>query len=95
MKSFLIKGLKRISYTVSFIAVVFVLLAFTQLPYWAYYNLAVTKDGLKENPDYIVVMGGDGMPSPSGLMRLYFGIEKAKIYSDSKIILALPYNQFD
>ena len=95
MKSFLIKCIKRLSYFVSFFAIVFVLLAFTQIPYWAYYNLAVTKDGLKEKPEFIVIMGGDGMPSPSGLMRTYFGIEKAKIYPESKVILALPYNVFD
>jgi len=95
MKSFLIKCLKRISYFISFSAIVFILLAFTQIPYWAYYHLAVTKDGLKESPEYIVVMGGDGMPSPSGLMRTYFGVEKAKIYPKAKIILALPYNLAD
>ncbi len=73
----------------------FVLLSFTQLPYWAYYHLAVTKDCLSTKPDVIVVMGGDGMPSPSGLMRTYFGIRKAQIYPEAKIILALPYNLTD
>ena len=95
MKSSLRKLFIRLSYLISTLTFVFVVLSFTQIPYWAYYSLAVTEDGVKENPAYIVVMGGDGMPSPSGLMRTYFGVEKAKIYTDAKIILALPYNDFD
>lgn len=35
------------------------------------------------------------MPSPSGLMRLYIGTEKALQHPDSKVIIALPYNEFD
>lgn len=87
--------LRKISYGISLLTICFVLLSFTQLPYWAYYNLAVTKDCLSSKPDYIIVMGGDGMPSPSGLMRTYFGIRKAQIYPEAKIILALPYNLED
>ena len=40
-------------------------------------------------------MGGDGMPSPSGLMRTYYGVENAKKYPKASIILALPYNEYD
>lgn len=70
-----------------------IVLAFTDLPYYAYHDLAVRKDTLKSQPDYIVIMGGDGMPSPHGLMRLYQGAESAKEFPDSKVIIALPYNQ--
>jgi uncharacterized SAM-binding protein YcdF (DUF218 family) len=70
-------------------------LSFTSIPYWAYYGLASVEDKLTETPEFIVVMGGDGMPSPSGLMRTYYGINKAKQFPNTKIILALPYNQKD
>ena len=95
MKAVLIKSFQKFSYAVCIVAVIFVGLAFTQIPYWAYYGLAVTEDCLDEDPNYIVVMGGDGMPSPSGLMQTYYGVEKARIYPQAKIILALPYNEFD
>lgn len=73
----------------------FIILSFTSLPYWAYYGLAATDDQLEVTPSTIVIMGGDGMPSPSGLMRLYNGIEKAVEHPNSKIIIALPYNEYD
>lgn len=76
-------------------SVVFIILSFTSLPYWAYYGLAATDDQLEVTPSTIVIMGGDGMPSPSGLMRLYNGIEKAVEHPNSKIIIALPYNEYD
>lgn len=76
-------------------SVVFIALSFTSIPYWAYYGLAATDDQLEVAPGTIVIMGGDGMPSPSGLMRLYNGIEKAIEHPKSKIIIALPYNEFD
>jgi len=86
---------KKLVYCISAFSIVFVILSFTELPYWAYYGLAVTEDTLEEAPETIVIMGGDGMPSPSGLMRVYYGIERAKTYPNANIILALPYNEFD
>lgn len=76
-------------------SVLFIVLSFTSLPYWAYYDLAASDDQLEVAPSTIVIMGGDGMPSPSGLMRLYKGTEKALQHPNSKVIIALPYNEFD
>lgn len=76
-------------------SLVFTILSFTSLPYWAYYGLAATDDQLEVPPSTIVIMGGDGMPSPSGLMRLYNGTEKALQHPNAKVIIALPYNEFD
>lgn len=70
-----------------------IILAFTDAPYYAYHDLAVRKDTLTTKPDYIVIMGGDGMPSPHGLMRLYHGAKAAKEYPKAEVIIALPYNQ--
>ena len=77
------------------LSVVFTILSFTSLPYWAYYGLAATDDQLEVPPRTIVIMGGDGMPSPSGLMRLYNGTEKALQHSNAKVIIALPFNEYD
>lgn len=77
------------------VCLIFIILSFTSLPYWAYYSLASVEDALETTPKNIVILGGDGMPSPSGLMRLYSGTEKAKHFSKANIILALPYNEVD
>ncbi|MEQ8623988.1 MAG: YdcF family protein [Vicingaceae bacterium] len=95
MKTRLKNLAKRIAYSISFLACVFVLLAFTEIPYWAYYSLASVEDVLNGKPKTIVIMGGDGMPSPSGLMRCYYGAEKALLFPEAKIIIALPSNEED
>ncbi len=77
------------------LGIFFIVLSFTELPYWGYYHLAPIEDTLETPPEHIVIMGGDGMPSPSSLMRLYHGIEKAKRFPNAKVILALPYNEYD
>lgn len=67
-------------------------LSFTDIPYYAYRNLSLEGDTLSQNPDYIVVLGGSGMPSPDGLMRMYCANEYAQVFKNSKIIIALPYS---
>lgn len=65
-------------------------MAFTDLPYKAYADLATPESKLQTAPDYIVVMGSDGIPSPSGLLATYYGIKKAQSFPKAKIVLALP-----
>ncbi|MCB0802792.1 MAG: YdcF family protein [Flavobacteriales bacterium] len=77
------------------LALVFVVLAFTNIPYNAYHRLALTKLITNQQVDYIIIMGGDGMPSPSGLVRTYFGAEAGNKNPRAKIIIALPYNEYD
>jgi len=88
-------GAKKAAYCISFLACVFVVLAFTEIPYWAYYRLASVEDVIEGKPETIIIMGGDGMPSPSGLMRCYYGAEKALLFSEAKIIIALPSSEED
>lgn len=95
MKKNLLFICEKLIFSLGIGAIIFIALSFTSLPYWAYYGLASVDDQLEVHPSTIVVMGGDGMPSPSGLMRLYNGIKKAKKYPTAKIIIALPYNEFD
>lgn len=95
LKRRLSKIFKTLFYSIGVLGFLFVLLSFTELPYWGYYHLASIEDTLEDAPEHIVIMGGDGMPSPSGLMRLYHGIEKAKLFPNAKIILALPFNEYD
>src|SRR3954462_11304722 len=71
------------------------LLSFTDLPYYAYHWLGVKGSNSTGTPDLIVVLGGSGMPSPDGLIRTYYAAEAAKQYSNARIIIALPYNEYD
>jgi uncharacterized SAM-binding protein YcdF (DUF218 family) len=68
------------------------ILSFTDIPYYAYYNLGTAGTKLTKNPDVIVVLGGAGMPSADGLIRTYYAAEAAKRYANARIIIALPYN---
>lgn len=71
------------------------ILSFTTLPFWMYYYLGISHDQLTSKPEYIVVLGGGGIPSESGLMRTYFAAESAEKYPNSKLIIALPGDTLD
>ncbi|MEJ5302436.1 MAG: YdcF family protein [Bacteroidales bacterium] len=74
---------------VGFVALLMGILSFTSLPFWAWYRLG--KSGNKSCiPNYIVVMGAGGMPSPEGLMRCYIAAEAAHKFPLAKVIIALP-----
>jgi len=66
------------------------LLAFTSLPYWARYSLGVHKGKYNFKPGYIIMLGGNGMPSEDNLMRLYYTADIGTKYNLAKIILAHP-----
>lgn len=84
------KIVKRFFISLGIVFFIMIILSFTSLPFWMYYYLGVTHNVLKENPDYIVVLGGGGIPSESGLMRTYKAVEASKKYPKAKIIVALP-----
>ena len=67
-----------------------VALCFTPEPWHLYRWLGRDSFALNQDPDYIVIMGGGGIPSESGLMRTYEGAVAAKLFPHSKIIVALP-----
>ena len=71
------------------------ILAFTDVPYWAYYHLGVCDNGLAVEPQVIVVLGGAGMPSPDGLQRTHFGSVAAGHFPNSLIYIALPSDPED
>ncbi|HZL09335.1 MAG TPA: YdcF family protein [Prolixibacteraceae bacterium] len=74
---------------------VLLILSFTSLPYWGYYWLGTSQSEITEKPDYIVLLGGGGMPSESGLMRVFF-VHRAAVESPkSRIIISIPGNPAD
>ncbi len=63
---------------------------FTSYPWRAYMWMARDNATLDRAPDYIVVLGGGGIPSESGLMRTYHGAEEARRFENARVIVALP-----
>lgn len=68
-----------------------ILLAFTPIPFYMHRALGTDSNTTEEifTPEYIVMLGGAGMPSSSNLMRLFYTAEYARVFN-SKIILIHP-----
>src|SRR6185295_18663084 len=64
------------------------ILSFTSVPYYAYHDLSLPAETLKKKPDVIVVLGGSGMPSPDGLIRMYYTATAAHQYKQAAVITA-------
>jgi uncharacterized SAM-binding protein YcdF (DUF218 family) len=71
------------------------MLAFTTLPYYAWYWLGTHKGNNRITPAAIVLLGGSGMPSGDGLIRSYFTAALAKRYPDAILLIALPGDTCD
>lgn len=81
-----------------FIGVFFMILlvlSFTSLPFWGYYWLGTSKSSIAEKPDFIILLGGGGMPSESNLMRAFFVHRAATKSPDSRIIISIPGDTAD
>jgi uncharacterized SAM-binding protein YcdF (DUF218 family) len=77
------------------LATVMVILAFTSAPFWAWYGLGTKEAGIHRPPDCIVLMGGGGMPSESGLMRTWYTAKVANWFTRARVIIALPGDTAD
>lgn len=73
--------------TIFFIAII---LSLTDQPFWAIYWLGTHNAELDVEPNFLVLMGGGGMPSADGLSRCYHAAETAHFHKDCKIIIAVP-----
>lgn len=66
------------------------ILAFTTLPFWAYYSLGTKNAKLLLPPSTIVVLSGSGIPSSDGLLRSYYAAKLANANPEAKVIIAMP-----
>ncbi|MDB4534432.1 YdcF family protein [Vicingaceae bacterium] len=87
--------LKWITLCFGIIFIIIIILSFTTLPFWMYYDLSVSDQKLESEPKYIVVMSGSGIPSESGLMRTYYASEIAKAYPNTQVIVTMPGDTTD
>jgi uncharacterized SAM-binding protein YcdF (DUF218 family) len=67
-----------------------IILALTSAPFWIWYGLGTKKAGIHRPPDFIVVLGGGGMPSESGLIRCWYAAKVANHFNRARVIIALP-----
>ncbi len=73
-----------------FLSFTLFVLSFSDIPYYAYHYLGVSNTIKIDKPHVIVLLGGNGMPSPDGFIRCYYTAELAKKCTNSKIVIALP-----
>ena len=55
--------------------------------------LEVGEADTMEAPEYIIVLGGGGIPSSTGLMRTYYGAMQSLSFPDATVIVALPADE--
>lgn len=83
----------------AFIGLLEVLVMFlctTAYPYRMYRWLGTDGYVLNQPPEYIVILGGGGIPSESGLVRSYHGATQAQAFPGAVVIVAMPYEgEFD
>lgn len=91
----LIKALRTLLLISGILFLIILLLSFTTLPYWGYYWLGTSQSKISGKPDYIILLGGGGMPSESSLMRAYFVHRAAMESPESKIVVSIPGNPAD
>jgi uncharacterized SAM-binding protein YcdF (DUF218 family) len=93
--SFLLKIFRIILISVGALALFMLFLAFTSAPFWTWYRFSTKFSGINRPPDYIVVLGGGGMPSESGLIRCWYAAKVAGRFPKARIIIALPGDTTD
>ncbi len=55
--------------------------------------LHVDGTGAMGSPEHIVILGGGGIPSDTGLLRTYYGAMHSISYPDASVIVALPADE--
>jgi uncharacterized SAM-binding protein YcdF (DUF218 family) len=71
------------------------ILSFTTWPFWGYYWLGTSQSTINGKPEYIVMLGGGGMPSESNLIRAFFVFRAATEAPESQIVISIPGNAAD
>lgn len=84
------KAFRWLAFIFGCIFLLLIVLSFTDLPYHAYHHLGTANTYKVEKADYIVLLGGGGMPGPQALLRIYYAAQLAEQFPNSIIVLALP-----
>ncbi len=87
--------LKRVVIAFGYISLFLIILCFTDYPFWTYYWMGTHQTEFHQEPDAIIVLGGNGMPSGSGLMRTFYASKLAKTFPYAGVFIALPHHSND
>ncbi len=89
LKSNVLKILKIISVSMGCLFLILLLLALTPVPFYMHYSLGTDPNESEQafSPDYIIMLGGAGMPSKDNLMRLFYTAEFANKFHADVIVL--------
>lgn len=88
------KYFRKFIIVLGWILFIAIILSFTDIPFYAYYWLGTHSADIDRKPDYIVLLGGVGMPSPEDLMRTYFAAGAYLQVPTAKVIIAFPPDTF-
>jgi uncharacterized SAM-binding protein YcdF (DUF218 family) len=72
------------------IFITLLILAFTTLPFRAYYSLGTSNSKIVNPPATIVLLGGAGIPSGDGLIRTFYTAKLAAANRDALVIIVMP-----
>jgi uncharacterized SAM-binding protein YcdF (DUF218 family) len=86
---------RRILFISGILSLLLIIFAFTSGPFWMYYHLGTKNTDFDFVPDYIVLLGGAGMPSESNLMCSYYAAKIAEEFPSVPLIIALPGDTAD
>jgi len=95
LKKRLLRISKLMVFSAGFVFLIMLMLSFTTLPYWGIYKLASSESKYTFQPEFIVLLGGAGVPSSSALIRTYYTANLAKTFPKATIVIALPEDLSD
>lgn len=95
LKTRIWRMLKVVLITFGSLFITLCILAFTTLPFWAYYHLGTSNSKITEAPHTIVMLGGSGIPSGDGLIRVFYTARLSQTYPEASVIVAVPGNYAD
>ena len=84
--------MRRLLMGLGLLALFFYAACWTDYPWKWYRWLSMPEAVLAEEPALIVVLGGGGIPSETGLMRTYYGAVAAARHPQADVVVALPGN---
>lgn len=91
MKAFLARMFRGVLQTAGAVFILLLLAAVLGLPWPVYRWLGDVKTEVEGTPDVIVMMGGGGIPSESGLVRSWQTAREAARYPKARVLVAMPY----
>jgi len=91
----LLRVTRIILMTMGGLALLFIAVQFSPLPWRIYKGLWEVPAPSTESPTHILVMGGSGIPGESGLMRTFYAAEAARQNPDADLFIAMPLGATD